>query len=124
MNLVFGTLNVGTMTRKGMKIVSLMKRRFVLCVQETKWKGERACELRDGFKIFYYGMDAKRNGVEVVVDPELKKSVLSIERKSDRMIGVKLAVDKQIINIVRCTHPKPDVKRRKRKNFGISLEIV
>ena len=44
-------------------------------------------------------MDAKRNGVGVVVDPELKRSVLSVERKSDRMIWVKLAVDKQIINI-------------------------
>ena len=42
-------------------------------------------------------MDAKRNGVGV--DPELKRSVLSVERKSDRIILVKLAVDKQIINI-------------------------
>ena len=38
-----GTLNVGTMTGKGRELVDLMKRRKlgVLCVQETRWKGNR-----------------------------------------------------------------------------------
>ena len=126
MNLVFGTLNVGTMTGKGVEVVSLMRRRCinVLCVQETKWKGERACELGDGFKIFYYGMDAKRNGVGVVVDPELKRSVLSVERKSDRMIWLNWQLTSRLLISRVCTHPKPDVKRRKRTNLGISLGIV
>ena len=59
------------------------------CALCSRNKMERwFCELADGFRIFYYGMNAKRNGVGVVVDPELKRSVLSIERKSDRMIWV------------------------------------
>ena len=35
-----GTLNVGSMTRRGHEIVEFMKRRAVriLCVQETKWE--------------------------------------------------------------------------------------
>ena len=38
------TLNVGTMTGKERKVADLMERREVdiLCVQETRWKGEQA----------------------------------------------------------------------------------
>ena len=40
--LVVGTLNVGSMTGRGTEVVEMMMRRKVdvLCVQETKWKGE------------------------------------------------------------------------------------
>ena len=91
-----------------------------IIVQETKWKGERACELGDRFKIFYYGMDAKRNGVGVVVDPELR-SVLSVERKSDRMIWVKLAVDKQIINIASVYAPQTGCEEEEKDKFWNQL---
>ncbi|KAK3569563.1 hypothetical protein QTP86_001258 [Hemibagrus guttatus] len=42
-----------------------MERRKVdiLCVQETRWKGSKACSIGAGFKLFYYGVDSKRNGV-------------------------------------------------------------
>ena len=39
-----GSLNVGTMEGKALEVVEMMKRRQmeVLCVQATKWKGDRA----------------------------------------------------------------------------------
>ena len=39
-----GTLNVGTMTGRGRELADLMERRKVgvLCVQETRWKGDKA----------------------------------------------------------------------------------
>ena len=39
-----GTLNVGTVTGKSRELADVMGRRQVdvLCVQETRWKGERA----------------------------------------------------------------------------------
>ena len=42
--LMVATLNVGIMTGKGREVADLMERRGVdiLCVQETRWKGERA----------------------------------------------------------------------------------
>ncbi|KAK3556675.1 hypothetical protein QTP70_012834 [Hemibagrus guttatus] len=42
-----------------------MERRKVdiLCVQETRWKGSKARSIGAGFKLFYYGVDSKRNGV-------------------------------------------------------------
>ena len=42
--LKIATLNVGAMTGKGREVADLIERRGVdiLCVQETRWKGEKA----------------------------------------------------------------------------------
>ena len=39
-----GSLNVGTTSGKEVEVVEMMERRRleVLCIQETKWKGDRA----------------------------------------------------------------------------------
>ena len=45
----------------------------ILCVQETKWKGQKAKEVDNtGFKLWYTGTVANRNGVRVLIDKSLK----------------------------------------------------
>ena len=39
----------------------------VLCVQEIKWKGDRARELAGGYKMLHAGGDGKSNGVGIIV---------------------------------------------------------
>jgi hypothetical protein len=49
-----GTCNVGSLTGKLREVVDTMIRRRlnILCVQETKWKGQKAKEVEDtGFKL-------------------------------------------------------------------------
>ncbi|KAI5627956.1 hypothetical protein C0J50_3222 [Silurus asotus] len=67
-----GTLNVGTMTSKGREVADMMERRKVdmLCVQETKWKGSKDRNIGGGFKLFYHGVDGKKNGVGVILKEE------------------------------------------------------
>jgi len=43
-----------------------------------------ATELGAGYKIFYYGINAKRNGVGITLDSELKSYCPKIKRESDR----------------------------------------
>ena len=59
------TLNVGSMTGRGQEVMDFMERRKIniMCIQETKWKGSKARELGNGFKLFYIGEDGRRNGV-------------------------------------------------------------
>ena len=47
------TLNVGTMTGKGREVADLIERRGVdiLCVQETRWKGDKARCIGGGYKM-------------------------------------------------------------------------
>ena len=50
---------MGTVNGKRVEVVELMKKRqlLVLGVQETKWKGDRAVELGEGFKMLHAGGD-------------------------------------------------------------------
>ncbi|KAK3542840.1 hypothetical protein QTP70_004649 [Hemibagrus guttatus] len=68
------------MTGKGRELADMMERRKVaiLCVQETRWKGSKARSIGAGFKLFYYGVDSKRNGVGVVLKEEFVRNVLEV----------------------------------------------
>ncbi|XP_037776748.1 uncharacterized protein LOC119573609 [Penaeus monodon] len=100
--LKIGTLNVGSMTARSHELVDLMERRKIriMCLQETKWKGSKAKELGNGFKLFYIGDDGRKNGVGIVLDEELKKGVLEVKRSSDRIIWLKMEMGKLVVNIM------------------------
>ena len=61
------------MTGKGREVADLMERRRVdiPCVQETRWKGERARCIGKGYKMWYCGSGNKKNAVRII----LKKSM-------------------------------------------------
>ena len=90
-----GTLNVGTMTGKDRELAEMMVKRkvYILCVQETKWKGNKARNIGDGFKIVYHGEDGRINGVGVILSEEYIGRVLEVKRVSDRMMYMKLDID-------------------------------
>ncbi|EYB91317.1 hypothetical protein Y032_0207g2022 [Ancylostoma ceylanicum] len=60
-----GSLNVGTLNGKSRELADLTKRRRVhtFCLGETKWKGARAKEIGEEMKLFYNGLETRRNGV-------------------------------------------------------------
>ena len=86
------TLNIGTMTGKGREIVDMMERRKVdmACVQEVRWKSERAREVGDGYKIYYVGEQSGRNGVGVIVSSNLVDSMVEVKTCSSRLMNIKL----------------------------------
>ncbi|XP_063597228.1 uncharacterized protein LOC134773912 [Penaeus indicus] len=88
--------------------MDLMERRKVkiMCMREMKWKGSKARELGNGFKLFYVGEDGRRNGVGIVLCDALKKGVLEVRRPSDRIIWMKVEVGKQVVNIMSAYAPQ------------------
>ena len=56
----------------------MMKRRKmeVLCVQETKWRGDRARKMAEGYKMLHTGVDGRSNGVGIIVNEEISKEVV------------------------------------------------
>ncbi|XP_067138146.1 uncharacterized protein [Centruroides vittatus] len=84
-----GTLNVGSMTGRGMEVVDMMQRKRIdiLCVQETRWRGDKAKELGDGYKLFYSSANRNgRNGVGIVVAGRWRSEVLEVYRRGDRLM--------------------------------------
>ena len=59
-----------------------VKRRVnILCVQETKWKGQKAKEVDNTvFKLWYTGTTSNKNRVGVLIDKSLKNGVLEVRR--------------------------------------------
>ena len=96
------TLSVGTMNGRGREIVDVMQRKKVeiLCVQETRWNGQKAKELGEGYKIYYSGEGSKRNGVGIMVSLEMKEGMLQVIRNSSKSMTGKLEVGNITINVL------------------------
>ena len=80
----------------------MVRRRVnILCVQETKWKGNKAKEVDNtGFKLWYTGTTSNKNRVGVLIDKSLKDDVVEVRRQGDRIILVKLVISDMVLNVI------------------------
>ncbi|KAK3555512.1 hypothetical protein QTP86_021305 [Hemibagrus guttatus] len=103
-----------------------MERRKVdiLCVQETRWKGSKARSIGAGFRMFYYGVDSKRNGVGVVLKEELVRNVLEVKRVSDRVMNLKLEIKGVMLNVVSGYAPQVGCELEEKERFWSELDEV
>jgi exonuclease III len=88
-----GSWNVGSLTGKLRELVDAASRRriSILCVQETKWKGQKAKKV-ENFKLWYSGTVANKNGVGILIDKTLRDGVVDVKRQGYRIILVKLVL--------------------------------
>ena len=119
-----GTLNVGTMTGKGRGLADIMQRRKVdvLCVQETRWKGNKARDSGNGCKLYCYGEDGRRNGVGIILRKDLTKSVLEVRRVSDRAMGMKLEIGGMILNVLSAYAPQVGCELEEKERFWRDMD--
>ncbi|KAI5098241.1 hypothetical protein C0J45_11968 [Silurus meridionalis] len=91
---------------------------------ETRWKGNKTRNIGGGFKLFYYGVNGKRNSVGLILKEEYSKSVVEVKRISDRVMNVKLEVEEVMINVISAYAPQvgcemmEDVSRKERLVIG------
>ncbi|KAK3511562.1 hypothetical protein QTP70_010709 [Hemibagrus guttatus] len=111
---------------KGRELADVMERRKVgiLCVQETRWKGSKARSIGAGFKLFYYGVDSKRNGVGVVLKEEFVTNVLEVKRVSDRVMSLKLEIEGVMLNVVSGYAPQVGCELEEKERFWSELDEV
>jgi exonuclease III len=112
--------NVGLFTGKLREVVDIMIRRRVniLCVQETKWKGQKAKEVEDiDFKFWYTGNTSTKNGVGIVLDKSLKDGVVDIKRHGDMIILVKLLVGDLVFNVISAYAPQIGLNKSVKMQF-------
>ncbi|ONM58670.1 Retrovirus-related Pol polyprotein LINE-1 [Zea mays] len=120
-----GSWNVGSLTGKLREIVDVVVRRRVniLCVQETKWKGQKAKEVEGtGFKLWYTGTATNKNGVGVLIDKSLKDGVVDVKRVGDRIILVKLVIGDLVLNVISAYAPQVGLNENSKREFWEGLE--
>lgn len=105
-NIRLATWNVGSLTGRSQELAETLKRRNIniCCVQETRWKGSKSRDLGLGYQLVYYGKDTRQNGVGIVLDSHFRNRIVNIERRSDRIIAIKLAMDNQPVLNIACTY--------------------
>ena len=96
------------MTGKSREVANMLKRRrvSVACVQETKWKGSKAKEIGEGYKMYYFGRSNNRNGVAVLLERGWHDKILKVDRISVIIINVKLAYGNSIFNVTSAYAPQ------------------
>ena len=119
-----GNWNVGSLTGKGRELVDVMQRRkiMILCIQETKWKGQSARKLGEGYKVYHTGEDTRRNGVGIILHPDLQESVTEVQRISDRLMGLKFVKNKRVWNVISAYAPQQGCSEEEKEEFREKLE--
>ena len=98
----FSTWNIGTLKGKVWEVTGVRRDRKIniLCLQETKWVGEKAKDI-DGYKIWYTDKVSRRNGVGIILDEIWKKNVVEVYRSGDRLLSIKMVIEEETINVNR-----------------------
>ena len=120
-------MNVGTLTGRGREVVELMKMRRVsiLCVQETRWNGNKAKELGEGYKLYYSAATADgRNGMGIIVSEKIKQYVTEVKREGDRLMVLRLVYGDCPINIVSAYAPQTGLPEEVKEKFWVDVERV
>ena len=118
-----GTINIGTLNGKSREIADLMDRRRldILCLQETRWKGEKSKDLAGGHKLIYIG-ETGRNGVAIVLSNDIRGKLVQVNRKSERVISVKLSERKTNLTVISAYAPQVGCEDIEKDQFWTELE--
>lgn len=108
-----------------------MKKRLIdiKCVQETKWGNlsdkSRYLDLKTKeFKLFYHGINNQRNGVGIIILSKYINNIVNIKKVSDRLIVVKLVINKEIWNVVCAYAPQIVLEMSEKISFWNDFEML
>ncbi|XP_047988405.1 uncharacterized protein LOC125228012 [Leguminivora glycinivorella] len=118
------TWNLGSLTGRGTELSDVLKRRCIdaCCLQETRWKGSKSRILGNGYKLLYHGTTNGRNGVGIVLSEKFTQRILHVERVSDRLMAVKIALEGQpCTNIISAYAPQANCSEDDKDAFWEDL---
>ena len=120
-----GTWNVGTLNEKILELVDVFRKRRVdvVCLQKTKWKGQKVKEIV-GYKLWYVGSDCRRNGVGIMVSEKYTSDVVEVKRFGDRLMTITLVVGSQPLNVICEYAPQVGLGDSEKKEFWDKLDII
>lgn len=100
----------------------------IACIQETKWKGNKARDIGEGYKLIYHGVTSSRNGVGVVVCQQLRDSIVEVDNISDCLISIKIVSGPTTLRVISCYAPQVGCTDQEKDEFwetlGAHLQII
>ncbi|XP_071699055.1 uncharacterized protein [Rutidosis leptorrhynchoides] len=116
-----GSWNIGTLTGKRIELVDtfLKSNVDIGCVQETRWKGEGAVDIKD-YRLWYSGSRTTRNGVGIFLGNLHKDNVVD----SDRIMSVSLIIKEETFTVISAYAPHAGLSDAEKKSFWELLDEV
>ncbi|XP_019255116.1 PREDICTED: craniofacial development protein 2-like [Nicotiana attenuata] len=120
-----GSWNIGTLTGKSIELAKILQKRKVniACVQETRWAGSKARNA-DGYKLWYSGVVKGKNGVGILVDRDLRESLVEVRRANDRLMFIKLVTGEFTLNVVSVYAPQAGLDEEVKWRFWEGLDEI
>ncbi|XP_071705423.1 uncharacterized protein [Rutidosis leptorrhynchoides] len=120
-----GSWNIGTLTGKRIELVDtfLKSNVDIGCVQETRWKGEGAVDIKD-YRLWYSGSRIARNGVGIFLGKLHKDNVVDVSRLSDRIMSVSLIIKEETFTVISAYAPHTGLSDAEKKSFWELLDEV
>ncbi|XP_049947978.1 craniofacial development protein 2-like [Schistocerca serialis cubense] len=115
------------MMGKGREIIDMMQRRKIkaLCVQVTRWNGNKANILAEGYKLRYSSASPEsRNGVGVILHRELQEEVCEVSRVNDRIMYVKMMFGDEMVMVLTPYAPQVVCLEDENEKFWRNLDGV
>lgn len=94
----------------------------IACIQEIKWRGAKAREIGDGYKLYYNGEKNTQNGVGIVVSQKLKDSIVAVNRVSDRLMSLQIDSGAKALRVISCYAPQVGCSDKEKDDFWTKLE--
>ncbi|KAK3566642.1 hypothetical protein QTP86_001843 [Hemibagrus guttatus] len=107
-----------------LEVAELKMLRWIYCVYRRPGGRVARLVIGAGFKLFYYGVDSKRNGVGVVLKEEFVRNVLEVKRVSDRVMSLKLEIEGVMLNVVSGYAPQVGCELEEKERFWSELDEV
>ena len=95
-----------------------------MCIQEVKWTVQSAREIGDGYTIIHSGGSNKRNGVGVTLDPKMEEAVVDVIRHNDRLMMVKLVLQRELFNVISEYAPQTGCTQEEKDSFIVDVEAL
>ena len=119
------TINAGTLRDKVEELIDTMDERGIslMGVAETRWRGEGRKILHNDYQIIYKGnQDNTKNGVAIIMSPNLSENVEKIFFGSDRIIGVVLKIKDKRYTFIEAYAPQQGRPREEKIQFYDDLQ--
>ncbi|KAF3670554.1 hypothetical protein FXO37_08496 [Capsicum annuum] len=95
----------------------------VMIELRPKWVGSKARDV-DGYKLWYSGSERRRNGVDILVDKELRGQVVEVKKISDRLMTIKLVIGGFTLNVCSVYAPQVGLDGEKMRFWEALDEVV
>ena len=92
-------------------------------MHETRWKGDKAKELGGGCKLLRSGANKQgRNGVGIAISKDLKEDLISVSKRNDRVMSIKLGVEETVVNIIGAYAPQVGCTEEEKETFREQMD--